>query len=102
MSISVQILYPRGEGTTFDYDYFVNSHMKLVSKHWGAFMEGSSVVRGLSGGPDTPPAWYLTATLRFADMDAMQKALADSDAVNADVPNYTNTKPSLLIGEVIA
>lgn len=35
MSTAIYVSYPRQEGVTFDEEYYVNTHMKLVEKHWG-------------------------------------------------------------------
>jgi hypothetical protein len=49
-----------------------------------------------------PPAYHAVATIVFADQAAMKSALRASGPVNADVPNFTNVRPQVLIGEVIA
>lgn len=101
MTIAVSIMYPAGDGIQFDEDYFVTKHMALVNRVWGKHLLSSSLVRGISGGPDTPPAWSMIATLNVRDMETLQAMLADGDEVNADVPNYTNATPQVLIGEVV-
>ncbi|KAK5081558.1 hypothetical protein LTR05_007689 [Lithohypha guttulata] len=35
MSTAIYVSYPRQEGINFDLDYYINTHMKLVEKHWG-------------------------------------------------------------------
>ena len=32
MSITMTVLYPNEEGSKFDWDYYMNSHMKLVAE----------------------------------------------------------------------
>ena len=68
----------------------------------GAHIEGISASKGLAGGPDTPPDFHAVATLTFKDMDTLQAALAVADPVLADIPNFTNSQPQMLIGEVLA
>lgn len=101
MTVSVSVMYANTEGSTFDYDYFMSKHMKIVEEHWGAQIESSTAIRGLSGGPKTPPGFHLVVTMYFKDQDAMKAALANSKEVMADVPNYTNVRPAMLIGEVL-
>jgi len=102
MSVSLQVIYPVGDDTSFDYDYYLATHMPLVDEHMGKHIQSTLVTKGLAGGPDTPPGSYAVATMVFADQPAMDAALAASRSVLADIPNFTNTQPQMLIGEVIA
>lgn len=102
MALAIQIFYPAGDGVSFDYDYFLNSHMKLVGQHWGKHLQSSVLVRGIASGPNTPPAFSMVATMIVADQVALDALLADRAEVDADVANYTNAVPQILIGEVIA
>jgi uncharacterized protein (TIGR02118 family) len=101
MSVTLQVLYPISNGSTFDFDYYTATHFPLVGEHMGPHIEAISASKGLAGGPDTPPAFHAVATLTFADMDKMQAALAVAGPVLADIPNFTNSAPQMLIGEVL-
>ena len=35
MPALIYVSYPRVEGAKFDMDFYLNTHMKLVEKHWG-------------------------------------------------------------------
>ncbi|MCR9124541.1 MAG: EthD family reductase [Rhodobacteraceae bacterium] len=102
MSVALQVIYPIGESTHFDFDYYLETHMPMVATHMGAHIERTLVTRGLAGGPDQPPATYAVASMVFADMDALNAAMAAGGPVIADIPNFTDTKPQMLIGEVVA
>lgn len=101
MAMSLQVIYPIGDGTTFDYDYYASTHMELVGQHMGAHIEKAVVTKGLAGGPDTPPSIHAIATIVFADQDAMNSAMGAAGPVMADIPNFTNVQPTILVGEVI-
>ncbi|MBE1285795.1 MAG: EthD family reductase [Rhodobacteraceae bacterium] len=101
MAVSLQVIYPIGDDTHFDYDYYADTHMKLVGEHMGPHLQSTLVTKGLAGGPDTPPGSYAIATMVFADQDAMNAAMGNSAPVLADIPNFTNVRPAMLIGEVI-
>lgn len=101
MSVSLQVLYPISDGTRFDYDYYLSTHMNLVGEHMGPHIERTLVTRGNAGGPDTPPSIYAIATIVFADQDAMGAAMKSSGPVMADIPNFTDVQPQILIGEVV-
>ncbi|MGY9049049.1 hypothetical protein P775_20280 [Puniceibacterium antarcticum] len=101
MSISLQVLYPTTNGTHFDYDYYLESHMPMVATHMGAYISQTLVTKGLAGGPDTPAAHYAIATMVFADQVAMDAAMENAGPVLEDIVNFTDTTPQMLIGEVV-
>ena len=102
MAISLQVIYPVSDGTTFDYDYYTSTHFDLVGEHMGDHIDSMLVTKGLAGGPDTPPGFHAIASLVFEDQDALNAALAVSDSVLADIENFTNVQPQMLIGEVLS
>jgi uncharacterized protein (TIGR02118 family) len=101
MSVSLQVLYPVGDDTHFDHDYYTATHIPLVGEHMGEHIESTSISKGLAGGPDVPAGFYVVATMVFASMDNLQAALEVAGPVLADIPKFTNTEPKMLIGEVI-
>lgn len=101
MSVTLQVMYPITDATKFDYGYYTGPHVEIVNTHLGAHLESHSISKGLAGGPDTPPGFYAIYTARFADMDSLQAALSGAGPVLADIPNYYNGQPQMLIGEVL-
>jgi uncharacterized protein (TIGR02118 family) len=102
MTLSLQVIYPITDDTTFDYDYYLGTHMPMVSEHMGAHIDKVLVTKGLASGPDAAPESYAVASMTFVDQTALDAALAAAGPVIADIANFTNTKPQMLIGEVIA
>ena len=102
MAITLQVLYPISDGTHFDDAYYANTHMALVGEHMGPHIQNTVVTKGLAGGPDTPPAFHATATMVFADQAALDAAMAVAGPVLADIPNFTNVAPQMLIGQTYA
>ena len=101
MSVSLQVLYPIGDGTTFDYDYYLNTHMPLVGKCIGEHIQSTLVTKGVAGGPDTAAGYHAIATIVFADQSAMDSAMPNIGPAVEDIPNFTNAQPEMLIGEVV-
>jgi len=93
--ITVTILYPRTDDSTFDMDYYVNSHMPM-------FAEGLGDACQAWGAISVPAGKY--AAIGWATVtsqDDFNAAMAEHGAkVMGDVPNYTNVQPLLLVGEV--
>ncbi len=102
MTVSLQVLYPVGPDLTFDYDYYGGRHMEIVGEHFGPFLASAQASKGLAGGPGIPPAYFAIATLLFESQDKFDQAMAVAGPVLADIPNFTNTSPQMLIGEVIS
>lgn len=101
MSLTLQVLYPAEDGTSFDHGYYGSKHMEIVGKHIGRFIESTLVTKGLAGGPGVPAPYHVVATIRFADQSALDAAMAAIGPAVADIPNFYSGKPQVLIGEVI-
>lgn len=102
MSVSLQVLYPFSTDATFDHDYYTATHIPLVGEHMGAHIQSTSISKGIAGGPDVPAGFYVVATMVFAAMENLQAALEVAGPVLADIPNFTNVAPQMLIGEIIS
>lgn len=101
MHVSLQVVYPVADDTTFDYDYYFSTHMEIVDEHFGPHLAGATASKGIAGGPDRPSPFYAIATLVFADQAALEAALANGGPVIGDIPNFTDSKPQMMIGEVV-
>jgi uncharacterized protein (TIGR02118 family) len=100
--IKVTVMYPNGAGSTFDMAYYCNRHIPMVLQKVGAAIKSFSVEQGLGGpAPGTPPAYLAMAHLAFESVEAFQASFGPHvPAIQADVPNYTNTQPTIQISEV--
>jgi uncharacterized protein (TIGR02118 family) len=101
--IKVSAFYPNGSDNTFDMDYYCNKHVPMVAGLLGDAVKGASVEKGLVGGTPGAPAEYAAiGNLYFNSIEAFEKSFgANSDAIMADIPNYTNSEPVLQISEVM-
>jgi uncharacterized protein (TIGR02118 family) len=100
--IKISVLYPAGESTRFDMDYYCKSHMPMVQQKLGDACKSIAVEQGLAGGaPDTPPAYAAMGHLYFDSVAEFQRAFAPhATAIMADIANYTNVQPVIQISEV--
>ncbi|MFH6603791.1 EthD family reductase [Maribacter algicola] len=101
--VKVAIFYPNGEGNTFDMDYYSNQHMPMAARLFGDDLKAMAIDKGLGGGaPDTMAPYVAIGYFYFADMATCQSLMdTHSEALRADVPNYTNIRPVLQISEVV-
>ena len=101
MTVTLQVLYPTQNGTTFDHDYYSATHMPIVGEFLGPHIDRTSISKGLSGGPDAPAGYHAIATMTFTDQAALESALAAAGPALEDIPNFFSGHPQMLIGEVI-
>lgn len=101
MSVSLQVLYPVAEGTSFNFDYYLSKHMEIVNEHMGPHIASTVITKGLAGGPDAPAGYHAVATLVFDNQDALGAAMDAAGPALADIPNFTNSEPQMLVGEVV-
>jgi uncharacterized protein (TIGR02118 family) len=100
--IKVSVLYPSGANSNFDMNYYLTKHIPMVKEKLGTACKNVAVEEGIAGGAPGAPATYLAmAHLTFDSVDAFQKAFTPhAEAIMGDVPNYTNTQPTVQISEV--
>jgi len=93
--ISVHILYPKTDDSTFDMDYYCATHMPMLAdalgdacKGWGASTVGAG-------------AWAAIGWANVESQEALDMALKEHGAaIMGDVPNYTNVQPQMVIGQI--
>jgi uncharacterized protein (TIGR02118 family) len=100
MAVSLQVLYSTENQTTFDHEYYAQKHMPIVGEHMGPHIDSVLVVKGLAGGNDTPAGFHAIATMTFKDQAALDSALAAAGPALADIPNFYNGQPQMLVGQV--
>jgi uncharacterized protein (TIGR02118 family) len=100
--IRVSVLYPNGDGAKFDMSYYLASHIPMVKEKLGSACKSVAVDQGLAGGaPGAPAAFLAMGHLMFDSVDAFQAAFGPhADAILGDIPNYTNTQPTMQISQV--
>jgi uncharacterized protein (TIGR02118 family) len=100
--IKVSVLYPNEEGKKFDMEYYLNSHIPMLQEKLGAALKGGAVEQGLSGvEPGSPATYVAMGHLLFDSVEAFQSAFGPhSEAIMADIPNYTDVQPTIQISEV--
>lgn len=101
-TFKVSILYPNGDGKTFDFDYYVNRHMPMVAGFLGKNLRFYEIDKGLTGRTATDKMPYLAIGYFYInDIAEYNKAVAlNRDTIVADFKNYTNIQPVILISEI--
>ncbi len=102
--IRVTVSYPTQSGSRFDLDYYLTKHMPMVQEKLGKYgMKNYSISKGLGGMvPGSPAEIQVTALLHIDTMENLQAGMAaESAAIFADIPNYTDIAPKVQIDEVL-
>jgi len=98
--IKLSVMYPNCDGATFDMDYYCNRHMALVRTLLGAVLKGIAVDQGINQ-PEGPAPFVAAGHLLFDSVEECRTALnSHGAALIADIPNYTNTQPTVQFSEV--
>ena len=98
----VSVMYPGKSGSKFDMEYYLHTHMTMVSETWtSAGLRGYQVLRGHPGADGAPPAFHVIVNMEFSSAEAFQAAVAQSGAkIMGDVPNFTDLQPVLQVSDV--
>jgi uncharacterized protein (TIGR02118 family) len=102
--IKVTSLYRWFDGAIFNHEYYNTEHMRITRNALASFgplrMESEQVVR-----PANPKSGQVIAgaSTWFPSMAVAESALAAAlPTIGADVVNYTNIKPELIVGTVVS
>jgi uncharacterized protein (TIGR02118 family) len=100
--IKVSVLYPNTVGCKSDMGYYLNQHMPMVQQKLGPACKRMAVEEGIAGGaPGMPVTYVAMGTSISIRPTPFQTAFAPhAQAILADIPNYTNTQPTIQISEV--
>lgn len=101
--IKVTILYPNGEGMTFDMDYYSQKHMPLVAELMGDALIHYGIDKGIAGRtPEEPVPYLAIGYLYFNSLSDYSEAFGpNAEQILNDIPNYTNSQPLVQISEVV-
>ena len=99
-TMSLNVLYPNHDGARFDTSYYRTSHIPLAMK----VMNAASVmlIEGVANG-STPAPYAMIAHFQFASAEALKAAQANPAMadVRADVPKFTDIKPTIMLGKTL-
>lgn len=98
--IRVHVIYPRQDGGTFDYDYYLKTHIPMVQDLVGDALKEVRIYRG-GPGPDGSPESFVTfASLFFDNVEAFGAAFGPhAEKILGDIPNFSNIQPIVQIDE---
>jgi uncharacterized protein (TIGR02118 family) len=94
--IAATILYPKSDDSTFDVDYYANTHMPMFAECLGDACQGWGVIS--TKGKD----YHAIGWAMITSQEALDAAMSEhGNKIMGDVPNYTNVRPTLVVGDVV-
>jgi uncharacterized protein (TIGR02118 family) len=100
----VTVMYPVGPGQKFDVDYYLKKHMPLVEARWTSLgLTKWQVLKGVGSPTGAPATYHIIATLDFPSVEAFGAAVQKHGGeVMGDIPNFTDTQPTIQFNDVIS
>lgn len=97
--IKVSVLYPNGDGSKFDMEYYCNRHIPMVREKLEGACKGVAVEQGVGGTePGSPAPFAALGHLLFDSLEAFQTAFGPhAETFMSDISNYTNIQPIVQI-----
>ena len=96
------VLYPFAPDAHFDFDYYRNKHLAMMSKLYGKSVGRMQVRKGLHKGDGSPPAFLATLTVEILSMDGFNAAGKEHlPKLMADLTNFSNITPVGQIEEIV-
>ena len=101
---NISSIYPKQEGGTFDFDYYLNTHMPMSIE----LLSGAPGYRGVSveTGIDVEAAQLISGYFAMCHyyFDTLEAFLAaftpHAERLQGDIANYTNVEPKIQVNEV--
>ncbi len=103
MATTITVLYETVEGSKFDLDYYMATHMPLVDEKFKPFgLRSWRVLKGVGTPFGGEAKFGIIANLEFDTAQQFKDAVAaEGGPVFGDVPNFTNITPIVVIGDLV-
>jgi len=101
---NISSIYPKRDGCSFDFDYYLNDHMplsiELLSKAKG--FKGVSVERGIDVEDPKMESSYIAMCHYYFDTleNFMAAFMPHAEKLQGDIANYTNIEPTIQINQI--
>ena len=98
----ITVVYPRTDGASFDFDYYLASHMPLVERRFGENLVRYEVRKGVASPDGSPASFVCVANCWIHSVERFKATLEEHGSeIMGDIPNYTAIEPTIQIDEVV-
>ncbi len=99
--ITLNAMYPRTDDSTFDFDYYANTHTPIVVNALGDAIVRATLTTGEAFGGGPSP-YMCVATIEIDSIESLAAAFAaHGGEIMGDIPNFTNVQPTMYVGTVV-
>jgi len=100
--VQLNIIYPKTENATFDWDYYLNTHMPMSIKLHGPALKGITIAKGIEGIEAAPVVYVAVTNMLFESVESFLEAfMPHAETLQGDMKNYTNIQPVIQFSEVM-
>ena len=98
------VLYPKGEGITFNFDYYRDHHLKTIMKLYAGLIDRFELRKGMPGADGAEPPYLAVISIYVGNPEGFAAANEKyRDQLVADVPNfYPSGQPNIQVDEIFA
>lgn len=98
------VLYPKGEGITFNFEYYRDHHLKTIMELYDGLIDRFEIRKGTPGPDGAAPQYLAVIGIYVSDPEGFAAANEKyRDQLVADVPNFYPTgQPYIQIDEIFA
>lgn len=98
----LSVYYPWQPDAKFDFDYYRDKHLKMMSELYGSSVGKFQVRKGLRKGDGSSPAFIAALTVEIRSMEAFDAAGKQHlPRLLADLANFSNVTPVGQIEELV-
>jgi uncharacterized protein (TIGR02118 family) len=98
----LSVYYPWQADAKFDFDYYRDKHLKMMSELYGQSVGKFEVRKGLHKGDGSSPAFVAALTVQILSMEGFDAAGQEHlPKLLADLANFSNITPVGQIEEIV-
>lgn len=95
-------MYPNVPGARFDMNYFKKQHIPLIEAKLGNSFKYMALEEGIAGFPGNTPIYSVCLHIFSESLNAFMQGFGPSvDALEADVPNFTDIRSLVQFSEIL-
>ncbi len=100
--VQLSILYPKKDDETFDWDYYLNTHMPMSIRLQGEALKEVTITKGVDGIEGVPVVFVAITNMLFETVNSFIEAFTPhAEILQGDMKNYTNIQPVIQFSEVV-
>ncbi len=100
--VQLSILYPKKDDETFDWDYYLNTHMPMSIRLQGKALKEVTITKGVDGIEGVPVVFVAITNMLFETVNSFIEAFTPhAELLQGDMKNYTNIQPVIQFSEVV-